>query len=223
MNKTSTRLYKYTFIFTIFACLLLALSMQSTDSVNQPDTDTDTDTDTVLTMLNKDGLNKTKVITWLKDHWKIFSLNDPELTDAIEALCPEVFEYDFESYQNTMKMCLNNSLISNLRDLSEKNRPPFQYAGREVRIGIPADENQPPFTYAYTCFEGPLENKIINLYPINTLQPLTVQVLGAYQCNGIENYPDIQLNQHQANKLFNRKARAIEYAVALIQKQIKHY
>lgn len=204
----------YLLLFSFFTGVFLTyvlISTQKTTAIK----------DYNVSKLNKMILQKNptrkKVVTWLRQHWLLYELTDSYLAKAITDLCPNYITSNFVEYQKHMDACISMPLVSYLRSAADNNEAPFQHAGLEVRIGIPTKINQPPSAFAYTCFEGYFENKTINIYSKNTKRSLTVKVKGAYHCNSLQNYPDVQLNNQQAHSLFQRKIRNIEYAVALVK------
>lgn len=159
--------------------------------------------------------NKEVLLPWLKRYWHLYQLEDPELLHAITALCPFTYHAQLSSYQQRIALCEQSPIIASLRALSGEKLPPFQPKGWEVRIGIPAVVNQPKPGVVNTCFEGVYENKKLLLFSSYRTRPIAVQVKGAYHCDNIDNYPDLQLNEAQAKALFNRKVRKIEYLMVL--------
>ncbi len=169
-----------------------------------------------LNSLEENKIDQNGTIGWLKERWGLYKLDDPDLKHAIIKLCPKVSELDIITYQESLATCENKYLIGNLRRLARENSPPFQRLANKIRIGTPPKENQPTDGYAYTCYNGELENKRILLTIEGADSNLEITVRGAYECLPGKKYPDIQLNERQAYTLFKRKTRKYEYAIAVL-------
>ena len=106
-----------------------------------------------------------------------------------------------------------NPLIADLRGRARELQPPFQYIGKEVRVGVPSG-NRPRSNVAYVAFGSEFDGRVVEIWnPMNDKR-LTVSAQGAFLPTAAVTV-DFQMNRRQAVDLFNRVEQTAD-AVAVI-------
>lgn len=165
--------------------------------------------------ITRDKSNRKTVEKWLKNNWMMYRIDDGKLAGMIENLCPSSFKSDFSNDENVLENCIYTSLVKQLeKDLV--NPSYFQDVTYDLRVSVPPEKYQPAGNIAYTCFDGKFADRVIRLKRKNPQEYLELHVVGGYTCLDGDIYPDLQLNELQAWKLFKRKLLRTDYAIALI-------
>ena len=150
---------------------------------------------------------------------KIFSIQDHELVESLKAACPNkgsATETPVE-LQARLEKCLDISVVRELRQLADDHAPPFQYIGKRIDVGIPqADENKPPDGHANVCRNRGLLGKTVQLINPSNRKQIMVEATGSYLCTGLAEFPELQLNERDAAKLFNRATMKKEVLIAVV-------
>lgn len=147
----------------------------------------------------------------------IFSMEDSSFLDALRNYCPnEVAQPESpEQHQKRLRKCFEFGVLRQLRQMAVDHSPPFQYIGTEVRVGTP-ERDQPPDLHANVCASGGLLGHRIEIDNPALKTTVIVQATGYYDCTGFSDFPDIQLNAHDASTLFGRPTRKYENAIAVV-------
>ena len=169
----------------------------------------------LLQEVGEDGYDREALLAWLRQNWHLHPIDRVELVDALIEQCPPHEAGDLASYQAHLEKCDAQPVIGRLRELSIERLAPFQQPSLRVRIGTPS-EHPPRDGTAYTCFDGKLENKRVRLLVEETARHVDLVVRGAYECAVGLTYPDLQINELTATRLFDRPTRRIETAVAVV-------
>ena len=160
--------------------------------------------------------NRKEIERWLEKNWQLYRVDDSSLVDAVDSLCPFIFEDEIYSYQNKLENCMYLSLVKQLEIQPMDQYPDFQAVSYDVRVSVPPEKYQPALNIAYTCFSGKFAERLVRLSSHNGRDHLDLHVVGGYSCRDGDSYPDLQLNARQANNLFKHKLSQIKTAVAFI-------
>ncbi len=171
----------------------------------------------MLKRVFEEDFSRAGALHWLREKYRIFALEDLSLIEAIEELCPDIPNEPFEARQRRLEGCTKIPVVERLRLLAENRRPPFQYIGREVRIGVPEkEEHRPKDGHANVCrTKGYLGRKIELTNPANR-NSIVVKATGSYPCTGFAKFPDLQLNPQDARAMFDRPLQEYETAIAVV-------
>jgi len=155
-----------------------------------------------LQLLSKDG---------------IYSITDPAIIQALQALCPDqrAAGGSLLQQQKHFQACNSNPIVKQLRDLASQHQAPFQYFGVAVEIGTPAD-TQPNPGQANVCENGGFLGHQIEIDTLDGQRNIDVKATGSYTCTGYSIVPDIQLSTQDALRLFGRPTRKLEKALAVL-------
>lgn len=166
--------------------------------------------------ITRDNSSRETVEKWLKNNWMMYRIDDSELTGVIEDLCPFAFKSGFSTYEKVLENCIYTSLVRQLEEDLIITPSSFLDFSHDLRVSVPPEKYQPADNIAYTCFDGKLADRVIRLNRNNPQEYLELHVVGGYTCSEGDVYPDLQLNERQAWKLFKRKLLRTDYATALI-------
>lgn len=166
--------------------------------------------------IKSDRSSRKKIEKWLEKNWMLYRIDDSALAGAIENLCPAFFENNFNRYQESLERCIHENLAKRSEKYPISRVPSFLDLMQPIRVSVPPKKYQPADNIAYTCFGGKFAGSLIRLHDHNLQEYLQLDVVGGYTCLEGHTYPDLQLNERQAWKLFNRKVLQTDYAAALI-------
>lgn len=207
--------FKYVISFAVgmAACYLLQgyqeVELQVTtptgESVTLRAKDGKMDYEAVLNEL-MDGFMRGSVVAWMAGK-NFYHFEDERLARVLnEELCdpiPEENLIDRESRVKLSQACASHPIAEKLRDLAFYNKVPFHHVGFDVKIGVPAEEEDQPRTgFASVCRSKGLRSRKIRLTNPEGNELLDIQASGVYVCTGFDNYPDVQLNTEDARTLF---------------------
>ncbi|MYC12574.1 MAG: hypothetical protein F4Y39_02475 [Gemmatimonadetes bacterium] len=94
----------------------------------------------------------------------------------------------------------DNPLIADLRDRARQYKPPFQYIGTPVQVGIPSG-NRPQSRTVYVAFESEFAGRVVEIRNPKNEKHLTLRAIGAFHHT---TSVDFQMNRRQAIYLFGR-------------------
>lgn len=151
----------------------------------------------------------------LKIHYDMYHIDDMDLAQRLSELLPISTEDD------VVEMCVEmNSIIEEhpviktLREKSKKYQPPFQFVGKEVAIGVPAQSYfWPKPGFVNVPFESQYVGRIIELR--NKIDSRKLILRGKAAFAKTDNV-DMQLNRGQAVFLFDRIVHTTAEGVAFI-------
>lgn len=151
----------------------------------------------------------------------VFLPSNPTVVDSIATLCDEIPRRPLEDYLAAAQTCADKPVSHALRELAQKQEPPFHPIGRMVTIGVPESSDQPPTGGANTCQNGDWFRRHVTL--TNTLdgRQITVHATGHYGsgiiCGSIVGAADLQLNEHDALQILDGPLGKFEQVLAVIE------
>ena len=176
------------------------------DTMNQVD---------VLNQLFTDEFSKPGMLAWLANEG-IHEIASPQLAAALVNHCDPIPPEPLAEMLAKQQECEAKPVVKALRDLARTHSRPFHFVGREVDIGVPAEEDQPAEGRANTCSGGDFEGRNVELTnPINNKR-VTVRASGSYLCTGVGRTAHIQLSQADAFRVFDGPLDKYEQAIAVV-------
>jgi hypothetical protein len=154
---------------------------------------------------------------WLKEK-DVFHYQDSGLAGRLGDAMPDATTHGNGESLDERKARLEgaiaeNPLIADLRGRVRELQPPFQYIGKEVRVGVPSG-NRPRSNVAYVAFGSEFDGRVVEIWnPMNDKR-LTVFAQGAFLPTAAVTV-DFQMNMRQAVDLFDRVEQTAD-AVAVI-------
>jgi hypothetical protein len=147
--------------------------------------------------------SKAGAIDWLRRNQKVFHISDRDIPIEYAKMLPNLTDEAFADRTKRLQNIIqSNSVLADLREKSKQKLPPFQFIGRETKIGVPRVEDQPRPYYMHVRFNSQLAGKRIKIRnPYNEEKYLILKARAA-----IEESADVEihLNKDQAVYLFSR-------------------
>ena len=141
--------------------------------------------ETLLQKIFSEPFSEAGAEQWLKNEQGLFHPGDTDLA-------AEFAEIDYDA-----------PISRELRDLRNRRVGPWSYRTQQVRIGIPDQAHQPFRGNANVCESGIFRNQRVELFlPDHPERRIVVTGSGRYHCPEGYQFPDIQLNAKDAEKLF---------------------
>ena len=145
-------------------------------------------------------------------------LKDDRLLKCLAKQLPEYDNEDSRKRSKRLNKLINDKIfIKELRELATSHKPPFQYVGTIVKIGVPdKPEYQPKTFHVRPAKESKWQFQRIRIKNPN-LQNRYV-ILQAYGGHDEKEYPNnFNLNREQANYLFDIFNDRTREAIAIIE------
>ena len=170
----------------------------------------------VLEQMYAEEFSRAGLEGWLEEK-SIYQISNRAIAAALPSLCEEVSAQDpLQERLRKQQACAEVDVIRDLRALARNRDVPFHYVGQEIRIGVPAEDDQPAPGRASACSDGEWHGQNIELTnPLNE-QQITILASGSYRCTGVLGTADLQLNAGDAVGLFDGALDKYEAAVAVI-------
>jgi len=151
----------------------------------------------------------------LKIHYDMYHIDDVDLAQRLSKLLPTSTEDDVVKRAVEMNNTIEeHPVIKALREKSRKYQPPFQFVGKEVAIGVPAQSYfWPNPGFVNVPFESQYVGRIIELR--NKIDSRKLILRGRAAFAKTDNV-DMQLNRKQAVFLFDRIVHTTAEGVAFI-------
>lgn len=151
----------------------------------------------------------------LKIHYDMYHIDDVDLTQRLSELLPTSTEDDIvERVVKMNNIIEEHPVIKALREKSKKHQPPFQFVGKKVKIGVPAQAYfWPKPGLVNVPFESQYVGRIIELR--NKIDSRKLILRGRAAFAKTDNV-DMQLNRKQAVFLFDRIIHTTTEGVAFI-------
>ncbi len=173
--------------------------------------------DAVLDSIWSKDFAREATLGWLKEK-DVFHYRDSRLAGRLGDAMPDATTHGNGETLDERKTRLEgaiaeNPLIADLRGRVRELQPPFQYIGKEVRVGVPSG-NRPRSNVAYVAFGSEFDGRVVEIWnPMNDKR-LTVSAQGAFLPTTAVTV-DFQMNRRQAVDLFDRVEQTAD-AVAVI-------
>lgn len=194
----------------------LSLSAPNGYTLNLDATEEDLSFDSLYSSITAVRAFRDALIERLSDD-QIYQVTDARLADALhEHLCDPIPDQPLIERMNASRTCAELPVARRLRQLADMREVPFQYVGREIRVGVPSSEDQPQPRKAHACNNSEFRDREVQLTNPKRQVSVTVTASGSYDCTGFNQYPDIQLSYTDAQKLFNRPLDKYEDAIAVV-------
>ncbi len=151
----------------------------------------------------------------LKIHYDMYHIDDVDLAQRLSELLPTSTEDDVVARCVEMNNIIEeHPVIKALREKSKEYQPPFQFVGKKVKIGVPAQSHfWPNPGLVNVPFESQYVGRIIELR--NKIDSRKLILRGRAAFAKTDNV-DMQLNRKQAVFLFDRIIHTTTEGVAFI-------
>ncbi len=173
--------------------------------------------DAVLDSIWSKDFAREATLGWLKEK-DLFHYRDIGLAGRLGDAMPDATTHGNGETLDERKARLEgaiaeNPLIADLRGRARELQPPFQYIGKEIRVGVPS-RNRPQSNVAYVAFGSEFDGRVVEIWnPMNDKR-LTVSAQGAFLPTAAVTV-DFQMNRRQAVDLFDRVEQTAD-AVAVM-------
>ncbi|MBE2243269.1 MAG: hypothetical protein IAE86_10975 [Burkholderiaceae bacterium] len=175
------------------------------------------DHDELMTTLFSKDDSKRGVLGWLRDKQHLYSLENPELAQALSTtLCDPIPLEPLESRLAKAEECASKPSAAALRRLSQERAVPFHYVGVRVKAGVQAAKpHRPGAGRVNVCRTGKFVAQRLQIVDPVTSRVIEVQPGGTYECT-VADHPDIQLDPEDAKRLFGRPPAQFESVIAVV-------
>ena len=117
----------------------------------------------VLEQMYAEEFSRAGLEGWLEEK-SIYQISNRAIAAALPSLCEEVSAQDpLQERLRKQQACAEVDVIRDLRALARNRDVPFHYVGQEIRIGVPAEDDQPDPGRASACSDGEWHGQDIEL------------------------------------------------------------
>ena len=146
----------------------------------------------------------------------IFLTTDPRIVDKISGMCGVLPHSTDPGYIDAAQACAALPVPNRLRDLAQRELPPFHPSGLTVRIGVPDSSDQPPVGMANTCDNGPwFARHVVLMNRTDIQRQIEIHANRHYGSGVCIGTADFQLNEKDAFTILDRPINKLNDALAI--------